>query len=308
MTANPTVPTRLLVLGMVDDHGVVRADRLFAAGRAAGQGSEQIRSCLRRMMAEGLFTREGRGQRAEYRATDAGLGELQVSLERAQRAFTQDAHALSGGTWDGHWRIVGFEVPESHRRERDEYRSLLASFGAAVVQGGVYVTPHAVEPAATKAAAELGLKKYVFHAITSTLVVHGQSDPRRVAMLLWPVADLAVRYRRLVRGFRPIVARTRALAERGAHLPDERLMPGTLSMASSFMEVHYDDPLLPPELLPQPWPGTEARALVREARALARRLRETPGGSMLFSFFEEVMTLDGKEPGTGRPVTRLGAS
>lgn len=296
MTTNHTIPTRLLVLGMVDDRGVVQADRLFAVARAAGQGDEQVRSCLRRMMVEGLFTREGRGQRARYSATSNGLHELRVSLDRARRAFTQDAHALSGGTWDGQWRLVGFEIPESRRRERDELRSLLVSFGAAVVQGGVYLTPHAVEDAAAAAAAELGLDDYVFQVTSPAFTVRGEREPRRVAQLLWPVAELASRYRELVRSFRPVVARTRVLAEKGARLPDERLMPRTLSMASAFMAVHYDDPLLPPELLPQPWPGSEARALVREARVLARTLRAQPDGSTLFSFFEEVMDDPGVAP------------
>lgn len=286
---NYTIPTRLLVLGMVDDRGVVEAERLFAVARAAGQSDEQLRSCLRRMMSDGLFTREGRGQRARYFATESGLEELTVSLERARRAFTQDAHALSGGAWDGNWRLVGFEIPESRRRERDALRSVLISFGAAVVQAGVYVTPHVVEDALAEVTAQLGLDDHIFRLTAPTITVGGESEPMAVAERLWPIDELASRYRDLVRSFRPIVARTRRLAEEGVHLPEERLMPGTLSMASAFMEVHYDDPLLPPELLPQPWPGTEARALVRQARTVARTLRGHAGGLTLFSFFEEVM-------------------
>lgn len=289
MTAKHPIPTRLLVLGMVDDRGVVHADRLFAIARAARQNDEQVRSCLRRMMSEGLFTREGRGQKARYTATERGLAELTVSLDRARRAFTQDAHAMSGDNWDGKWRLVGFETPEHRRRERDELRSLIISLGAAVVQAGVYVTPHIVEDALADAVSESHLDDYIFQVTTSRFTVHGEREPRAVAKRLWPVDELASRYRDLVRSFRPVVARTTALADKGVHLPDERLMPGTLSMASAFMEVHYEDPLLPPELLPQPWPGTEARALVREARTFARKVRAQGNGAMLFSFFEEVM-------------------
>lgn len=292
MTATHPIPTRLLVLGMVDNRGVVQADELFAVARAAGQSDEQVRSCLRRMMSEGLFTRAGRGQRARYAATERGLEELTVSLDRARRAFTQDAHAMSGDNWDGKWRLVGFETPEHRRRERDALRSLIISFGGAAVQAGVYVTPHVVEDALADAVAEFHLEDYVFQMTTRRLAVHGDREPRAVANRLWPIDELASRYRGLIQSFRPVVARTTALAEKGVELPDERLMPGTLSMASAFMEVHYEDPLLPPELLPQPWPGTEARALVREARALARTLRAQDDGGMLFSFFEEVMDKD----------------
>lgn len=283
------VPTRLLVLGLVDEDGAVQAERLFAAGEAAEQSDEQIRSCLRRMMQEGLLEREGRGRRARYLTTTEGRAELEARLDRARRAFTQDAHALSGGIWDGMWRIIGFEVPENCRQERDEFRLLLRSFGAAAVHGGVYVTPHMVEDPTMRAAMDLGIESHVFVTTTSTFVVRGIRQPRDIAAMLWPLGELAGRYRELMKRFRPVVSRTRQLVERGTQLPDERLMPGTLSMATAFSDVYHDDPLLPPELLPQPWPGSQARAMVRDARALARELRAEPQSPTLFSFFDAVL-------------------
>lgn len=293
-TSPYAVPTRLLVLGMVDDEGVVHADPLFAAGAAAGQSDEQIRSCLRRMMHDGLVVREGRGRRARYLTTERGSRELQARLDRARRAFTQDAHAHSGGTWDGMWRVIGFEVPERYRHERDEFRTLLRSFGATTVHGGVYVTPHMVEEPTRRAAKDLGIDGYVFVATTNLFVVRRAHRPREIAAMLWPLDDLARRYRELVKQFRPVVSRTRHLVDSGTTVTDERLMPGTLSMAAAFTDVYYDDPLLPPELLPQPWPGTQARALVREARELARGLRSEPRSATLFSFFDAVMVDDSR--------------
>lgn len=283
---------------MVDEDGVVQADRLFAAGEAAGQSDEQIRSCLRRMMQDGLLVREGRGRRARYLATADGREELQARLDRARRAFTQDAHTLSGGTWDGMWRVIGFEVPENFRQERDEFRTLLRSFGAASVHGGVYVTPHMVEEPTMRVAKDLGIEPHVFVATTDAIVVRGIRRPRDVAAVLWPLEELAGRYRELIKGFRPVVSRTRQLVDRGRQLPDERLMPGTLSMATAFSDVYYDDPLLPPELLPQPWPGSQARAMVRDARALARELRVEPQSPTLFSFFDAVLVEE--DPSAGR--------
>lgn len=298
-TSPYAVPTRLLVLGMVDDEGVVHADRLFPAGAAAGQSDEQIRSCLRRMMHDGLIIREGRGRRARYLTTERGRRELQARLDRARRAFTQDAHALSGGTWDGMWRVIGFEVPESSRQERDEFRTLLRSFGATTVHGGVYVTPHMVEEPTRRAAEDLGIDEYVFVATTDHFVVRRAHKPRDIAAMLWPLDDLARRYRELVKQVRPVVRRTRQLVDSGTRVTDERLMPGTLSMAAAFTDVYDDDPLLPPELLPQPWPGAQARALVRDARELARGLRSEPRSATLFSFFDAVMVDDSGRRGRG---------
>lgn len=294
------VPTRLLILGMVDDDGTVHADRLFAVADAAGQRSEQVRSCLRRMMEEGLLEREGRGVRARYVTTKAGVDELEARLARARRAFTQDAHDFGSGSWDGRWRIIGFEVPERLRSQRDEFRAILAGFGATSIQGGVYVTPHAVEDAVLEATTRLGIVDHVFGSTTSELIVHGEAEPRRVAQILWQLDDLGNRYRSLLQEFRPIVARTRAMADRGRHVSEERLIPRTLSMASAYFEVYDDDPLLPAELLPQPWPGSQARSLITEARSLARKLRGHPKASTLFSFFDVVM-IDPEQTQRGRP-------
>ncbi len=291
--ANATIPTRLLVIGMTDGQGVVQADRLFNVARACGQTDEQVRSCLRRMISERVFVREGRGRKARYVPTARGREELRVSSERAQRAFTQDAHSLSAnpaGTWDGRWRLIGFEVPEALRADRDEFRStLISSFGAAGLQSGLYVTPHPCREVVAGTIDRLSLSKHTFFATTDELVVHGETDARKIARVLWPVDDLARRYRHLNDQFRAVVERTRDLQEKGQRLPAERLLPGTLRMAVSFMDVHYNDPLLPPELLPQPWPGREARALVREARRRALDLRSDPTEEILFSFFDDVV-------------------
>ena len=57
--ADPTVeiPTRTLVFGMVGEDGTVAASELYAVAEACGQSAEQVRSCLRRLVRDGLFTR-----------------------------------------------------------------------------------------------------------------------------------------------------------------------------------------------------------------------------------------------------------
>ncbi|MEU3506545.1 PaaX family transcriptional regulator C-terminal domain-containing protein [Streptomyces longwoodensis] len=56
------------------------------------------------------------------------------------------------------------------------------------------------------------------------------------------------------------------------------------------------DPLLPPDLLPQPWPGARARRLTADCR---HRLRGTdtdgPAGLRLCRLYEDAL---GRPPGT----------
>src|SRR4051794_25156575 len=64
-----SVPTRVLVLGMTGHDGRVAVQDLLPVAEACGQSSEQLRSCLRRLVAEGLFDRDGTGRNAVYAAT-----------------------------------------------------------------------------------------------------------------------------------------------------------------------------------------------------------------------------------------------
>ena len=265
---NGKVPTRLLVIGMADQDGVLMASTLFATGRACGLAEEQVRSCLRRMMGEELLDREGRGKRARYMFTERGWQELRLQRDRARWAFTQDAFAGSSRSWDGLWRTIGFEVPERLRAQRDEFRALLGGLGSAVLQSGVYVTPRPVNDAVDEAATRLGLTEFVFRATVEEFSVRGITDPRKITRTLWPIASLAERYTGFVDQCRPVVQRLRDLEAQDQRIADERLLPGTLRMASRFLDVHEHDPLLPPELLPDPWPGREARTLVTKRTRL----------------------------------------
>ena len=77
------LPTRMLVFGVAHHDGTISASDAFAVAEACGRSAEQVRSCLRRLVSEGLFGRDGVGQRAVYTPTDAGLRELSAMGSRA---------------------------------------------------------------------------------------------------------------------------------------------------------------------------------------------------------------------------------
>src|SRR5439155_2968312 len=112
---------------------------LYPVAEACGQSGEQVRSCLRRLVAEGLFVRTGTGTTARFEATPRGLAALGATIERTRLAYAQDA---AGRGWDRQWRLVAFAVPESRRTARDALRDRLLALGGAAVQGGLYVSPH----------------------------------------------------------------------------------------------------------------------------------------------------------------------
>lgn len=281
-----SIPTRWLVIGMARSDGTIHADELYEVAEACGQSAEQVRSCLRRLVADGDYRRVGTGRDAVYQPTEGHSSLLEERFQRTQRAYAQDAR---GRGWDRYWRLVAFAIPEDRRAVRDSLRQALVNLGGAAIQGGLYVSPHPWHGDVTDEARRLGVTDFVVYSSTDDLRIGTVEHPRELAARLWPVDELARRYHELVETFTPIVERLRAMRDQRERLPETVYLPGALSLTVSFVEVFEADPLLPPELLPHPWPGRLARELAREARRLTSSQREEPSRPALFRFFDDAL-------------------
>ena len=194
------IPTRVLVTGMRHDDGEIVAAELYAVAEACGQTSEQVRSCLRRLVKEGLYLQHGKGRSARYEATEAGIAHLETGWARTRTAYQQDA---AGRGWDRMWHLVAFAVPEDRRAARDQLRDRLVALGGAALQGGVYVSPHPWDDAVRHEAKRLDLADHLSLATTDDLEIGGVRDPRQLALTLWPIEDVAARVRDVHRAVPP---------------------------------------------------------------------------------------------------------
>jgi phenylacetic acid degradation operon negative regulatory protein len=280
------IPTRVLVMGMAHEDGTIHAGEVYPVAEACGQTPDQVRSCLRRLTAEGLFERDGNGRDALYRATAAGTAALGTYLERTRLAYVQDA---AGRGWDRRWHLVGFAVPEGRRAARDALRDRLRFLGGAAVQGGLYVSPHPWHKDVLATADQLGVGEFVTVASTDDLEIAGERDPRELARKLWPIEKLAAEYEALLEQFDWVVPRLDEMKNRKEKLPDSAFLPMALAMAVAYADTFNHDPLLPPELLPRPWPGRAARDLVARSRRLAVTIRQSPGRPALFRLFDDAV-------------------
>src|SRR5438270_2229120 len=272
---------------MVGEDGTVAASELYAVAEACGQGAEQVRSCLRRLVPAGLWLRNGGPRRdASFQPTPDGMAALGAIMERTRLAYGQDA---AGRGWDRQWRLVAFAVPEQRRLARDTFRDQLRSLGGAAVQGALYVSPHQWHKDVMARAERLGIADAVTTATTDDLEIGGESDPRELAPRLWPGEDLAARYRRFIERYSSVPDALAEMRTRHQRLPDTAFLPGALAMAVGYLECFNDDPLLPPELLPRPWPGRAARDLLVRSRRLALVARQARGRPALFRLFDDAI-------------------
>jgi phenylacetic acid degradation operon negative regulatory protein len=288
-TGAVAIPTRVLVLGMAHDDGTIHVDELQPVADACGLTAEQVRSCLRRLVAEGLFVREGTDRRRRTTtlvATARGLAALGANIERTRLAYAQDA---AGRGWDRQWRLVAFAVPEKDRAARDAFRDHLIELGGAAIQGGLYVSPHPWHKDALAEAERLGIADSVTLATTDDLDVAGERDPRRLATLLWPIDELAAGYERFNASHAHLPDVLLGMRERKERLADSEFLPAALAITVAYGDIAGRDPLLPPELLPRPWPGRASRELLISCRRLALALRRGQGRPALFRWFDEAV-------------------
>jgi phenylacetic acid degradation operon negative regulatory protein len=288
------LPTRMLVLGLARHDGSILAADAFPVADACGRSPEQVRSCLRRLVAEGLFTRDGQGQRAVYRPTGDGLAALGAITARARLAHTQDAAGRPDPrhdthVWDGRWHLAAFAIPEARRAARDALREHLGRLGGAAIHNGLYASPHPWEKDVADEAERLGVSEHVTLAATDDLAVGEVSEATALAARLWPIERLAARYQSFVDRWGHVPADLASMRRRHQTLPDSAFLPGALAMGLAYQACFDEDPLLPPELLPHPWPGGAARDLLVRSRRLALEIRAEHNRPALFRSFDDLI-------------------
>jgi len=281
-----TPPTRLLVLGMAHPDGSIVGTELFSVLEPCGLTVDQVRSQMRRLVAEGLFEREGEGREAGFRATESGQAALAATMSRHTLAYAHDA---AGTGWDRMWRLVMFNIPESRRADRDAFRDWLLALGAAPLQGGVYVSPHPWDREVRDEIARLDIADYVTLATTDDLVLTGVSNAREIAASLWPLDEIAAKYTDFVASYSHIPDLLESMRRDGRRIAEADWLPGVLLIAVRFNQCFEIDPLLPPELVPKPWPGREARQLLASCRKLGVMTRQDRSGPALFRVFDDAI-------------------
>ncbi|MFE0699300.1 PaaX family transcriptional regulator C-terminal domain-containing protein [Streptomyces sp. NPDC058872] len=279
----PGIGTRTLVFALVREDGAVDAGELYAVAEALGMTDQQVRLCIKRLVAEGRFTHEGRGRKARLHATADATGAIAPDVEYVRHAYRQDRGLAP---WDGTWHLFAFAIPETARQARDALRDTLVHLGAAPLQGGLYVSANAIGDVVDAHARHLDVRSSLTRLTSRDLRVGDEDAPDRLAALLWPLRQIANRHEALA-----ALATDRLARLSGPERPtDTELLTYAIELATAFTTAMAPDPLLPPELLPRPWPGSRARALAAACwEALAERDDRAPGRPRLFRLYDDAL-------------------
>jgi CRISPR-associated endonuclease Cas2 len=80
-------------------------------------------------------------------------GELEVLMQKSLLSHPKQ--------WDGKWRMILFDIPESSRHLRNQLRRLLKQYGYKKLQASVFISPHPLNRAAVSFLEESGLMDYI---------------------------------------------------------------------------------------------------------------------------------------------------
>ena len=211
-------------------------------------------------------TRSGNLQRTMARLEGAGsfaietngvLDERIVRLTSGARCSllgNVDPEAAWRRRWDGVWRLVVFDIPESSRALRTRLRRRLKEFGFGWLQNSVWISPHPVDPFRQRLG-ELGL---VPESLTyfAARPVGGESTAALVSTA-WDFARIAkdyANYREVLRLRPDRVTGTTAVWFRWIGVESK-----------AWRRIARRDPFLPFELQPPSYVGQTAWAERREA-------------------------------------------
>lgn len=98
---------------------------------------------------------------------------------------------LSKKKWDGFWRIVAFDISEIEKSLRNYLRKKLKSWGFAMWQESVYISPH---PILEEVDEFLKVKKLFPKVVTMEAKIVGIKNPERFAFVVFNLKNLKKEY------------------------------------------------------------------------------------------------------------------
>lgn len=100
-------------------------------------GRREFNQVIRRSVKHNWIEIQERNGKIFYRLTPIGLKKISF--------YKFNEIKINRGEWDGFWRVIVFDVPETERHGRDALRKILQHFGFYSLQKSVFIYPFKCE-------------------------------------------------------------------------------------------------------------------------------------------------------------------
>lgn len=208
-----------------------------------------LRTSVFRLAQEGWLVANRDGRRSLYAIEAQAL----PRLERANRRI----YAAPGLHWDGRWTLLLAPNGSIDATLRALLRKELAWEGFAMLAPGVLAHPAPDRDSLGEILARTGAAGKVFICASQELPGAASRPLRELVSDAWDLRPEIASYRLFLATFAPLLA---MLQSQGAPDPAACFAIRSL-LVHAYRRVQLHDPMLPVELLPDPWPGSAAYAL-----------------------------------------------
>jgi phenylacetic acid degradation operon negative regulatory protein len=215
-----------------------------------GFSPNAIRLGLSRMARQGVFDIKKSGRRSYYSLNVKGMKWMEQGRVRA--------FEVKRRKWDGRWRLVVYNFPETMRDLRDKLRCKLQSLGYANVSASFWISPYDLQAELSRYMEEKSMLDYVE---TFTADYTGKRRDKELAATVWRIDDLTRQYRIFMRKYEKLISayNRSAKSERPMDLAD--CFARRFCMTAEYVALRLADPMLPSELLPENWAGIQAEGI-----------------------------------------------
>ena len=218
-----------------------------------GVGDRLVRTSVFRLVQEGWLSASREGRRSRYAIEPKAL----PRFERANRRI----YSAPGLDWDGRWTFV-LAPPGKTNSIDSDLRTLLRKEleweGFAMLATGVMAHPAPERDTLREILARADAGGKVFVCQVDALPGMDARPLPELVSECWNLDAVVNDYRRFIDSFAPLPE----MLERDEVSPEHAFAIRTL-LIHAYRRVQLHDPMLPLELLPQPWPGSDAHALAR---------------------------------------------
>lgn len=238
-----------------------------------GVNDRLLRTSVFRLAQEGWLVANRDGRRSSYSI-------LPEALARFERAYRR-IYAPLTLHWNGKWTLLlaasGIDAPS-----RVALRKELLWEGYAAIAPGLFGHPASNAEILDEILARTGMRGKLFVCSAAELPEVSTRPLRELVEDGWDLSAVIAGYQRFIEEFEPLLA----LLQKGAALEPEAAFVIRTLLIHAYRRVQLHDPMLPIELLPDPWPGSRAYELARalythtyaaaETHVLAALRREDP--------------------------------
>lgn len=205
--------------------------------------NQKTKGTLLSLIHKGIIEKQEDEGKNLYRITDRGL--MTLSLEFPYFRFFHSE-------WDGVWRIISYEIPETKRDLRDHLRREMRGWGLGPWHRSFWLTPHPIIPNLRELVLGREEEPYI-QAFEST---HVFGDVNDLVEKVWGKANLEQNYRELFKGWHSVLSNEDSNVEK------------MRTILYAFIKMIRDDPGLPKSLMGKDWIGFEALKLYKEIRGI----------------------------------------